>query len=177
MASGRRSWKESWAVLKKLGGRLLRRGDWPTDPGELNRPEPGGKHNGACLRDRRHEEADFGNLSLPRTLVERCQFHGVSFRDTDLQLSCLSGNEFVDCDLSGAVLICADLQGSTFFACRFANAALMGADLRGSTFDHCDFTGADLTGARVDRALKEALSLTDLQRDRMVDWRAEDDDP
>jgi uncharacterized protein YjbI with pentapeptide repeats len=119
---------------------------------------------------------DLGGLTLPRTLVERSRFYAVSFRDTDLRLSCLSEGEFVDCDFGGAVLTCADFRGNKFFACNFENAGLIGVDLRGAAFEHCDFAGADLTGARLDRALKEVLPLNDIQRARMVDWCSLDDE-
>jgi uncharacterized protein YjbI with pentapeptide repeats len=107
-------------------------------------------------------------------LIERCRFHAVSFRNTDLTLSCLAA-DFIDCDFSDAILNCANLGGSAFFACRFCNAQLLGAEMRGVTLEHCDFTAANLTGARMDRVLKETLPLSEEQRRFMVDWRSPDD--
>jgi len=171
--SGIRSWQESWTFLESQGGELPAR--WPGQPGQLSRPEVGLSHDGLRLRDRRFEEVDFEGLCLPRTLIENCKFHCVSFRDTDLRLSCLFGCTFVDCDFQNAVLICAHLSQSVFSACRFTNAQMVGAELRGATLEHCDFTGANLTGARLDRALKDALALCETQRRVMVDWRGAGD--
>jgi uncharacterized protein YjbI with pentapeptide repeats len=175
MAGERIPWRESWRFLEARGGALPPPDRWPDDPGELDRPQAGQDRVCPQLRDARQEETDWIDLTLRRTLFDRCRFHGVSFRNSDLQLSCLTDSEFLDCDLTGIVLTCAELRGSTFFACRFINACLIGAELRGATFEHCDFTGADLTGARIDRTLKETLPLSDLQRQRMVDWRSPDD--
>src|SRR5262249_56864773 len=90
--------------------------DWPADPGDLSRPRPDRPFRGPCLRGARHDEADFEDLTLPRTLLDGCRFHGVSFRNSDLRLSCLAACELIDCDLSDAVLICADLRPSSFVA-------------------------------------------------------------
>jgi uncharacterized protein YjbI with pentapeptide repeats len=169
----RLSWQDSWRFLALRGGSLPE--NWPEDPGEMDTPSPEKKSALPCLRDSRYQEADFENLTLPRTLIDRCRFHGISFRNSDLHLSLLSG-EFIDCDFSEAVLICAHLGQASFFACRFLHAILIGAELRGATLEHCDFTGADLTGARLDRTLKMTLPLSDLQRRIMVDWRAPDDE-
>jgi uncharacterized protein YjbI with pentapeptide repeats len=169
----RLSWQKSWRFLAQQGGLLPE--EWPNGPGELNIPVPDDKAPVPRLRDARFDEVDFENLTLPRTLIERCRFHGVSLRNTDLRESCLVG-DFIDCDFSDVVLTCAQLGGANFFACKFANAILIGAELRGATLEHCDFTDANLTGARMDRALKGTLTLSDYQRQAMVDWRADDDE-
>jgi hypothetical protein len=172
MAGQRLSWQESFAALKARGVLVP---DGLPDPAGIDTPSPGRWHGGLCLRDARHEEVDFADLFLPRILVERCRFHGVSFGNSDLRLSCLFECEFVDCDFGDAALLCTDLRRSAFFACRFARARLIAAELRGATLEHCDFSGADLTGARLDRSLKDTLPLSDVQRDVMVDWRSDDD--
>ena len=174
MAGRRRTWKESCACAAARGVQI---GAALTPPEENDRPEPGQENfRGLCFRDAVFEEVDFEDLSLPLTHFLRCRFHNVSFRNTDLRLSCLHGNDWIDCDFSETLLTCADLGGAVFFGCRFVNAHLVGAELRGATLTGCDFTGADLTGARLDRALKETVPLSDGQRRLMVDWRTEDDE-
>jgi hypothetical protein len=175
MPEQRLPWRQSLKMLRSRGVRLPVGRYAPKDPTEIDTPDLGKPHRGLRFHDAVYEEIDFENLSLRRTLIERCRFHGVSFRNTDLGQSCLAA-EFIDCDFSDAVLICANLAGSAFFACRFRNAALIGSELRGATLEHCDFTDADLTGARLDRVLKESLPLSDTQRRLMVDWRSPDDE-
>jgi uncharacterized protein YjbI with pentapeptide repeats len=170
----RLSWDESWRLLHSRG--LLDLAEKEIlDPNQRDTPRPGDPRSGPWLLDVTRREEEFANLTLPRTLFERCQFFAVSFANTDLLLSRLTGNLFVDCDFSDCVLVAANLCNSTFFACRFANTQLIGADLREATLDHCDFTDAELTGARFDRALKESLTLSETQRRMMVDWRAPGD--
>jgi hypothetical protein len=164
--AGRRPWAESWEHLKARGVRV-----GGSSPEECDRPEPGVPHGGPCVLAGVYEEVDLEDLTLPRTLVEDCRFQGVSFRNTILRMSCLAGNDFLDCDFTGAVLTCADLRDADLFGCRFVDCTLTAADLRGAKLTGCDFTGADLNGARMDRALKDVLALSDRQRDLMVDWR------
>jgi uncharacterized protein YjbI with pentapeptide repeats len=170
--AARLSWQESWRFLAARGGMLP--AEWPSGTGDLCNPRPTDEFHRPCLCAARHEETDFENLTLPRTLFLRCRFHGVSFRNSDFNQACLCG-EFIDCDFSEVDLTCSHLAQAGFFACRFINARLIGAELRGAGLEHCDFQGADLTGARLDRALKDQLELSDLQRQRMADWRAPDD--
>jgi uncharacterized protein YjbI with pentapeptide repeats len=173
VAGQRLPWRESLDVLKERGikfpARMKR-----TPLGEVDSPSPGRPTGGLSILDARFEEVDFENLFLRRTLIERCRFHAVSFKNTDLTLSCLA-SEFIDCDFSDADLTCAHLGAAAFFACRFQGTQLLGAELRGATLEHCDFTAANLTGARFDRVLKKTLKLTDKQRRLMVDWRTPDD--
>lgn len=171
--ANRLTWQDSWRVLVARGGEVPN--DWPDHVREIDMPNPATLLRQPRLRQLRFDEADFENLTLPRTLIDGCRFHAVSFRNTDLCLAYLAA-EFIDCDFAGCVLTCADLGRSTFFGCRFTDATLVAAELRGATLDHCDFAGADLTGARLDRALKAALALSDYQRRVMVDWRAPDDE-
>ncbi len=173
----RHSWQESLAWLQGRGFAV------PAVQGNglssvvSDRPRPEQKDfRGLRFADAVHEEVDFEDLTLPRTLVERCRFHGVSFRNTDLSLSCLDGNDWIDCDFTDARLICVSLCKGVLFGCRFRNCQLIGSDLRGATLSGCDFTGADLTGTKIDRALKESLVLSEPQRSLMVDWRAADDE-
>jgi hypothetical protein len=176
MTPARRSWEESLVCFQGRAAHIpiVPPGRRPADV--CDRPEPGDdRFRGLRLADAIHEEVVFEDLTLPRTLFERCRFHGVSFRNTDLRLSCLAGNDWIDCDFTDAVLTCADLRDAVFFGCRFVNCRLVGADLRKSQLTACDFTGADLTGARMDRGLKEVLVLTEHQRRLMVDWCDEED--
>jgi hypothetical protein len=167
MAGERRTKKESLQVVRQRGVRPSR-SDQRVD---RDRPVRGQEeYAGLVFRDKTFEEVDFTDLCLPRTLFVRCRFAGVTFRNTDLRLSCLADGDWIDCDFSDADLVCCDLRGAELFGCRFANARLVGADLRGAKLTGCDFAGADLTGAHLDRALKATLPLSDVQRDRMVDW-------
>jgi uncharacterized protein YjbI with pentapeptide repeats len=159
MPGKRRTWKESWKVVRKRGVRLPGKSGDTADV--CNRPERGEEgFPGLCFREKTFEETDFTALRLPRTLFLRCRFAGVSFHNTDMRLSCLADCDWIDCDFTDADLVCCDLRGAELFGCRFVNARLVGADL----------AGADLTGAKLDRKLKATLALSDLQRDRMVDW-------
>jgi uncharacterized protein YjbI with pentapeptide repeats len=175
MGGTRRTWQESWELLRSRGFSLPRKGG-PT-PDEVDRPERGQKKcRGLCFRNAEVRETDFNDLSLPRTMFLRCRFAAVSFRNTNLILSCLADCGWLDCDFSGADLACADLRGAELFGCRFTGARLVGADLREAKLTGCDFTDADLTGATFDRAVKETVPLSALQRDRMVSWLEETDE-
>jgi hypothetical protein len=174
MGGTRRTWQESWEVLRKRGLRVP--GKSGHTPEDGSRPERGQKrYRGLCFRDADLRETDFDDLSLPRTMFLRCRFAAVSFRNTNLQMSCLADGAWLDCDFGGADLACADLRGAELFGCRFTGARLVGADLRGAKVTGCDFAGADLTGARLDRELKDTLPLSEVQRDRMVHWFDETD--
>jgi uncharacterized protein YjbI with pentapeptide repeats len=173
----RRSWKDSLGWLQGRGYPVPDASSASGSAGLSARPDPGvADFRGLRFVDVVLEEVDFEDLTLPRTLFDRCRVHGVSFRNTDLNLSCLDGNDWIDCDFTDAVLICAYLRKAVFFGCRFVNCQLIGADLRGATLTGCDFTGANLTGARLDRALKDSVALNESQSRLMVDWRAEDDE-
>lgn len=172
MSDARLSWQESWRLLEQHGGLLPE--PWPEDPGEQNTPSPGAEHHTPSLREKRFDEIDFANLTLPRTLFDGCRFHAVSFHGSDLHLCCLGG-DFIDCDFSEVNLTCADLSQARFFGCRFTRAVLIGCELRGATWEYCDFTDANFTGSRMDRALKNVLPLSDTQRRIQVDWRLSDD--
>jgi hypothetical protein len=173
--SARKNWQESWKVLAALGV-ALPKGD-ECSPVWCESPVAGQKKfRGLTVRKRVFEEVDLARLCLNKTLFVGCRFHGVSLAETDLIHCCLHGCQFVDCDFSGVRLIRADLGECGFFAGRFVGAVLIGADLSEATLEHCDFTDADLTGACVDLALKPTLPVSDLQRDRMIDWRDEADE-
>jgi hypothetical protein len=169
MAGKRRTWRQSWQIVRKRGVKLPGKGGHTPDV--CDRPERGQEDfTGLVFREKAFEEADFTDLRLPRTLFLRCRFAGVSFHNTELRLSCLADGDWIDCDFTDADLACADLRGAELFGCRFVEARLVGTDLREAKLTACDFAGADLTGAKFDRALKATLPLSDVQRDRMVDW-------
>jgi|SRR5579884_449008 len=175
MGETRRTWKESWELLRQRGLAVPRKR--VDRPGAVKRPERGkARFGGLCFRDADLRETEFDNLSLPRTLFRKSRFAAVSFRNTNLSLSCLADCTWLDCDFGGADLACADLRGAELFACRFTAARLVGADLCGAKLSNCDFTDADLTGARIDLGLKDALPLSAVQRDRMVHWFDETDE-
>ena len=93
------------------------------------------------------EDADLGDLTMPRTFFGRSGFTRVRFAGTDLSESRMCWNDFEDCDFRGADLSACDMRASNFKGCTFAGAVLRGADLRRSSFEDCDFAGADLAGA------------------------------
>jgi len=162
-------------MLRALGVKLPRKK--VRSLANCGRPRQGqAKFPGLRLADREFEEKDFEDLALPRTLVERCRFLGCSFRNTDLHQSCLAGSDWIDGDFSEAALIGAEVRDCRLAACRFVGAVLIGCDLRGAALEQCDFAGADLTGARINRELKAVLTLTEAQRDLMVDWWSPEDE-
>lgn len=175
MVGKRKTWRQSWQVVRKMG--VKPPGKNGHTPDVCDKPERGQEgFTGLAFRDKTFEETDFTDLRLPRTLFLGCRFGAASFANTDLRLSCLADGDWIDCDFGDADLVCCDLRGAELFGCRFVNARLVGADLRGAKLTGCDFAGADLTGARIDRKLKKTLTLSDLQRDRMVDWFDPKDD-
>jgi uncharacterized protein YjbI with pentapeptide repeats len=95
----------------------------------------------------RLEDADHGDLTLPRSFFGLSWFIRVRFAGTDLSESRMCWNDFDGCDFSGADLSGCDMRASKFSGCKFVGAVLRGADLRRSSFEDCDFTGADLSGA------------------------------
>ena len=126
----------------------------------------------------RLEDADNGNLTLPRTFIGRSWFVRVSFANTDLSESRVCWNDFTECDFTGADLSGCDLRASDFSGCKFNGASLRGADLRRSKFEDCDFAGADLSGAVAEDTDYEGLVLeflSDAQQAVMV--MSEDEGP
>ena len=85
------------------------------------------------------EDADYSNLTLPRTFFGRSGFEQDRFNNTDLSGSRMCWNEFKDCDFSGADLTGCDMRATAFENCKFVGAILRGADLRRSSFNDCDF--------------------------------------
>jgi hypothetical protein len=71
----------------------------------------------------------------------------VSFRGSDLHLSCFNWNDVAECDFSRTDLSRSDLRATRFADCDFSSANLSGADLRGSRFDGCTFEGASMRAA------------------------------
>src|SRR5262245_42524888 len=99
MAGERRTRKESWKVVRQRGVRPPGRSRQASV--KRDRPLRGQEDfAGLVFHEKSFEEVEFENLSLPRTLFLRCRFAGVSFRNTDLRLSCLADGDWIDCDFS-----------------------------------------------------------------------------
>jgi uncharacterized protein YjbI with pentapeptide repeats len=79
--------------------------------------------------------------------VGRSELRRVSFVGSDLHLSTLNWNDFVECDFTECDLSRCDLRSSQFVRCKFDGADLSGADLRAATFEDCSFRGTSLRGA------------------------------
>lgn len=142
----RNSLEDSWRFLESQGEVTPRRADG--SPFVQNAmPNQDDEELGFCYYKYRLEDADNGNLTLPRTLFGRSWFVRVSFANTDLSESRVCWNEFEECDFTGADLSGCDMRGSVFKTCKFVGADMRGADLRRSSFEGCDFAGADLNGA------------------------------
>src|SRR5271170_5636333 len=97
-SSPRQSLEATWKYLENDGLEMPRKTDGtpfvpPTMPNHDD-PEPLGFSyfkNGL-------ENADLGNLSLPRTFFGRSSFDRVSFNNTDLSESRMCWNDFNGCD-------------------------------------------------------------------------------
>src|SRR5262249_46125139 len=92
-------------------------------------------------------DADYNNLTLPRTFFGRSLLARASFTHHDLSESRICWNDFEGCDFTGADLSGCDMRSSNFKGCKFVGTVLRGADFRRASFEDCDFTGADVTGA------------------------------
>lgn len=147
----RRSVEDSWRHLELQGETM------PRDPGgrpfvSSAMPSHDDEELGFSFFRTREEDADYSNLSLPRTYFGRSLLQRVSFANTDLSESRMCWNDFEECDFSRSDLSESDMRASNFKRCKFMGSVLRGADLRWSSFDDCDFTGADLTGAVAEKA-------------------------
>lgn len=98
----------------------------------------------------RLENANNGDLTMPRTFFGRSGFIRVRFANSDLSQSRMCWNDFEECDFSSTDLSGCDMRASKFINCSFIGANLANADLRRSFFKECDFTDADLTNAIVE---------------------------
>lgn len=142
----RKSLEETWRYLESQGERPPRRpDDQPLVADAM--PNFDDEELGFSYYKSGLEDADIGNLTLPRTFFGLSGFVRVNFSGTDLSESRVCWNDFEGCDFSGADLSGCDLRASEFRECKFTGASLRGADLRRSTFEDCDFAGADLSGA------------------------------
>jgi uncharacterized protein YjbI with pentapeptide repeats len=145
--SNRKSLEDTWQYLESQGtqaprhpdGRPLVHDAMPNHDDD----EPFGVRHFRTHR----EDADYGNLTMPRTFFGRSWLIRVSFANADLSSSRMCWNDFDECDFSNADLSGCDLRASQFKGCTFRDAVLRGADLRRSSFEDCDFAGADLAGA------------------------------
>jgi uncharacterized protein YjbI with pentapeptide repeats len=162
-------YKESCRELQRQG--YLEKGKIPPMPPGRPRDddeEPlGVSFFRTCVRD-----ADFENLTLPRTFVGRSEVGPISFRSSDLSQSTLCWNDFIKVDFSGCDLSESDLRASIFKRVKFVRANLRKADLRHSDFKHCDFTDADMRGTILARTQGRQLRLSRQQR-KAIDWHAE----
>lgn len=120
----------------------------------------------------RSEVANFAGAKMVRTRIF-ARLGGASFRSADLTeadfsplssgantisvvpFNILSGADFTDAILRGAVLEQVKLEYAIF-----RNADLRDADLRGADLTGADFTGADLTGANFAGAIVKQVILS-----------------
>jgi uncharacterized protein YjbI with pentapeptide repeats len=96
--------------------------------------------------------ADLSGLTLPGLFFGRSEITRCTFRNSDLRMSTMCWNDFVDVD--------------------FTDACLADCDLRATSFERSRFTNADLTRALVGR--DQSIELSEEQR-RTVVWS--DDEP
>jgi uncharacterized protein YjbI with pentapeptide repeats len=173
MTAPRLGYDDSIRRLRELG--FLGADDRPTMPDHVPQPEdeePLGLHFFKTLVG---EGADLSNLSIPRTFFGRSEISSVSFRNTDLSESNLRWNDFIDVDLTEAILARADFRASIYTRVNFTRADLRGADMRRADFKECAFDGAAMDGAVLTRNQGSRLSLSSAQRAAIV-W-CHDDGP
>jgi uncharacterized protein YjbI with pentapeptide repeats len=147
MAGGvRKDLEATWLYLEQEGERAPRDASGkPFVPAQM--PNFDDEELGLSYYKYRLEEADNGDLCMPRTFFGRSWFVRFRFANTDLSESRMCWNDFEQCDFSGANLTQCDMRASIFRGCKFVGAVLRGADLRCSSFESCDFSRADLTDA------------------------------
>jgi uncharacterized protein YjbI with pentapeptide repeats len=144
--SNRKSLEDTWQYLESQSQHPPRHPDGQPFVHEAM-PNYDDEELGFNYFKNRVEDADNGNLSLPRTFIGRSSLIRVSFANSDLSSSRMCWNDFDECDFSKADLSGCDMRASQFKGCTFRDAVLRGADLRRSSFEDCDFAGADLAGA------------------------------
>ena len=84
--------------------------------------------------------------STQKRLALRCAFANKgSLVDVDLSGACLSGQSFLNVDLTGANLSGADLKGSMMSAVNFRGANLTGADFTCALIDRTKISWAELS--------------------------------
>jgi uncharacterized protein YjbI with pentapeptide repeats len=135
----------------------------------------------------RLEDVSLTDLTLRGLYVGRSELKGVSFQNSDLQVSTFNWSDLVECEFSDADLAGADLRACRFVRCDFRGANLSRADLRLSAFDDCTFESATTVGTRLYRrprllgfvktgADQTGVHLTDQQR-RDAEWCADAPEP
>ncbi len=171
MAKSRLSYEESLRRLQELG--FLGADEHPPMRIHIPQPEDDEPLGLSFFRTLVGDDADFADLTIPRTLFGRSEICNASFANTDLTESNLRWNDFIDVDFTDAVLERADLGASLYTRCKFIRTVLRGADLRMTTFDHCKFEGALMERAMLTRGQGAKLTLTAQQR-AVIDWRDDD---
>lgn len=147
--SQRRTLEETWAFLDKQGEEVpLDESSAPFVPSQM--PSQDDEVLGFSFFRERLEDADYSNLTLPRTFFGRSELERISFQNTDLSESRMCWNDFIECDFSRADLFACDMRASTYVRCKFDQAILKDADFRRSYFEDCTFIGANLAGVMVD---------------------------
>jgi uncharacterized protein YjbI with pentapeptide repeats len=142
----RRSLEDTWRFLESEGMTMPRRPDGRPFLHDAM-PNHDDQELGFSYYKSVLEDADCGNLTLPRTFFGRSWFVRSSFANSDLSESRMCWNDFDECDFSGTDLSGCDMRASKFKGCKFVGAVLRSADLRRSTLEGCDFSGADLSNA------------------------------
>lgn len=146
----RRALEETWAFLEEQGEEVpLDESGAPFVPPQM--PSQDDEVLGFSFFRELLEDADYSNLTLPRTFFGRSELERVSFQNTDLSESRMCWNDFIECDFSRADLFACDMRASTYVRCKFDQAILKDADFRRSYFEGCTFTGANLAGVIVDK--------------------------
>jgi BTB/POZ domain-containing protein KCTD9 len=152
-------------------GRLNYKGEPPSIPERMPTAYDGEPLGVRIFREL-VEQADYSNLTLPRTFFGRSEINTVSFRNTDLSQSNLCWNDFIDVDFAEANLAEGDLRSSVFERVKFDGADLRGADLRHSWFGACAFDGAAMQGTILTHTQRAQLTLSETQAEA-VDWRVD----
>jgi uncharacterized protein YjbI with pentapeptide repeats len=150
--STRRDVDATWRHLEGIGIRMPRdqtgaRFVLPRMPCVDDEESDDEESVGLCFFRDYQSEADFRDLTLPRTFFGRSLLERVCFANSDLTESRMCWNDFVSCDFRKADMARCDLRASIFEACDFAGANLRGADLRRARFNRCRFTNTQLASA------------------------------
>jgi len=122
-------------------------------------------------------DADFRNLTLPRTFFGRSLLERVDFTGIDLRQSWMCWNDFIDCDFSEADLSGCQMRASVFTRCKFVAADLRRADLRQSSFEGCDLTLARMNGTKADYVYADDFGLSERLSDKQEKVMKWSDDP
>lgn len=162
----RKNYEES---CQRLQPNYLSEGNIPPQPSRMPQHDDEGPLGVSFFRTFLGEGEDLCNLTLPRTFLRKSEVNDVSFQNTDLQESNLCWNDFINVDLTSAILIGSDIRSSIFQNVIFNSADLGGADFRGSTFENCDFTNAKMEGTFLTRTQGFSLNLSKSQK-KEIKW-------